>query len=73
MKDFQEILAQIALENGTTPADILQEMQTAIDTAYENPTKDEKYVQNTMSFPGDSPTPEEFVSHIAALLYSSIL
>ena len=31
MKDFKEILEKIAKENGTTPENVLQEMQRAID------------------------------------------
>ena len=33
MKDFKEILEKIAKENGTTPENVLQEMQRAIDEA----------------------------------------
>lgn len=36
MKDFKEILEKIAKENGTTPENVLQEMQRAID-AYAAP------------------------------------
>lgn len=36
MKDFKEILEKIAKENGTTPENVLQEMQRAIDEAYDH-------------------------------------
>lgn len=68
MKDFQSILEQIALEHGTTPDDVRQEMQLAIDTAFENPSEEEKSIQNMMPFQGTHPTPEELVLHIAMLL-----
>ena len=31
MRNFDEILAKIARDNGTTPEDVLHEMQVAID------------------------------------------
>lgn len=64
---FQETIEQIARENGITPEAVLTEIQAAIDEAYENPTERERLVQNAM-FQGRRPTPEELVSHIAALL-----
>lgn len=33
MKNFEEIIAKIARENGTTPENVLREMQLAIDHA----------------------------------------
>ena len=33
MRNFDEILAKIARDNGTTPEDVLHEMQVAIDNA----------------------------------------
>lgn len=34
MRNFEEIIAKVAQENGTTPEDVLREMQLAIDEAY---------------------------------------
>ena len=34
MKNFDEILAVVARQNGTTPENVLHEMQLAIDDAY---------------------------------------
>ena len=68
MKDFQSILEQIALENGTTPDDVRHQMQLAIDTAFENPSDETKLIQNMMPFQGAKPTPEEFVLQIAMML-----
>ena len=36
MRSFDEILAKIAHDNGTTPEDVLHEMQVAIDDAYDH-------------------------------------
>ena len=36
MRNFDEILAKIARDNGTTPEDVLHEMQVAIDNAYDH-------------------------------------
>ncbi len=71
MKDFQKILAQIAKEHGTTPEEVLREMQAAIDAAYTNPSAEEKYIQNAIPSQGERPTPEELVSHLASLLGGS--
>lgn len=67
MKDFQQILAQIAKEHGTTPEEVLREMQAAIDTAYASPTAEQKNIQDAIPAQGDRPTPEELVSHLASL------
>lgn len=69
MEDFQKILAQIALENGTTPEEVLHEMQIAIDAAYEDPSQDTKTIQNMIT--GAQPTPEELIFHIAMMLHGS--
>ena len=36
MKKFQEIIERVAQESGTTPEDVLKEMQYAIDEAYDH-------------------------------------
>lgn len=68
MKDFQEILKQIALEHGTTAEEVHTQMQLALDTAFENPSEETKSIQDMMTFQGDQPTPEEFVLQIAMML-----
>lgn len=71
MKNFQKIVARIVKEHGTTPEEVLREMQAAIDAAYANPSPQEKYVQDAIPSQGDRPTPEEFVSYFASLLGGS--
>lgn len=56
MKDFQRIVQQIAEENGTTPDNVLREMELALDEIYEH-------------HKGKRPTPEEFVFEIAMMLH----
>lgn len=68
MKNFQEILAKIAKENGTTPDHVLQEMQHAIDEAYNHHGADAQPLWDMMTFKGGRPTPEEFVLQIAMML-----
>ena len=38
MKNFQKIIKKIAKENGTTPEQVLAEMQKVIDEAYSHHT-----------------------------------
>lgn len=68
MKNFEEILAEIARENGTTPEDVLHEMQLAIDDAYDHHGKEAQPLVGHDDLQGDRPTPEEFVLQIAMML-----
>lgn len=65
MKEFKEILEKIAKENGTTPENVLQEMQRAIDEAYDHHDASAQPLWDMMTFKGDRPTPEEFILQIA--------
>lgn len=53
-----DILKHVAEQNGTTLDDVRQEMQAAIDAAWENP--DGAELQHQL-FPDGKPTPEEFI------------
>lgn len=53
MKDFKEILEKIAKENGTTPENVLQEMQRAIDEAYDHHDASAQPLWDMMTFKGD--------------------
>ena len=59
MKNFDEILAVVARQNGTTPENVLHEMQLAIDDAYDHHGKESQPLWDMMTFKGDRPTPEE--------------
>lgn len=57
MRSFDEILAKIAHDNGTTPEDVLHEMQVAIDDAYDHHDQEAQQLWDRMTFKGDRPTP----------------
>ena len=61
MRSFDEILAKIAHDNGTTPEDVLHEMQVAIDDAYDHHDQEAQQLW-------DRPTPEEFIFQVAMML-----
>ena len=65
MRSFDEILAKIAHDNGTTPEDVLHEMQVAIDDAYDHHDQEAQQLWDRMTFKGDRPTPEEFIFQVA--------
>ena len=71
MRKFDEILAKIARNNGTTPEDVLHEMQVAIDDAYDHHGQEAQRLWNRMTFKGDRPTPEEFIFQVAVMLDES--
>lgn len=68
MKSFEEIIKRIAEENGSTPENILHEMQLAIDEAYDHHDAAAQPLWDMMTFTGDRPTPEEFILQLALML-----
>lgn len=54
MRSFDEILAKIAHDNGTTPEDVLHEMQVAIDDAYDHHDQEAQQLWDRMTFKGDT-------------------
>ena len=68
MRNFQEILNKIAKENRTTPDQVLQEMQKAIDDAFNHHDAGAQLLWDLITFKGDRPTPEEFVYQVAMML-----
>lgn len=50
MRSFDEILAKIAHDNGTTPEDVLHEMQVAIDDAYDHHDQEAQQLWDRMWF-----------------------
>ncbi len=70
MWDFDIILEKIAETNRTTPAQVLSEMQQAINEAYDRHEEQAPPLWDTI-FNGGCPNPEEFVLGIAALLQTS--
>lgn len=68
MKNFQEIVEKIARENGTTPEQVLADMQKVIDDAYSNHPGEEAQLWNRVAPGGVKPTPEAFVARIRRIL-----
>lgn len=71
MKKFQEIIERVAQESGTTPEDVLKEMQYAIDEAYDHHDASAQVLWDMMTFKGDRPTLEEFIYQVAMMLDES--
>ncbi|MDY4167967.1 MAG: sporulation initiation factor Spo0A [Fournierella sp.] len=68
MKQFEKILEKIARENGTTPECVRDQMQRAIDQAYDHPADGAAPLWAGLGFRDERPTPEELVLQLAVLL-----
>ena len=68
MKNFQKIIKKIAKENGTTPEQVLAEMQKVIDEAYSRHTPEADPRWHNIVTGGPKPTPEPFLAHPHPLL-----
>lgn len=68
MKKFEKIVDLIARQSGSTPEEVLQEMQQAIDYAAEHHDKNGQRLWNMMNFKSGKPTPEEFIMQMAMML-----
>lgn len=68
MSTFEENIKIIAMQAGITPEEVLDEMQKAIDHAYDNHDKEAQRLWDRMSFKGERPTPEEFVTQVAMIV-----
>ena len=67
MQMFEKIVENIARESNTTPEHVIQEMQHAIDEAYDHRDAKSQLLWDRMTFKGDRPTAEEFVLQVAML------
>ena len=67
MQIFEKIVENNARESNTTPENVLQEMQRAIDQAYDHRNAESQALWDRMNFKGERPTPEEFVLQVAML------
>ena len=68
MKNFEEIIAKIAEENGTTSENVLREMQLAIDHAYDHHDKEAQKLWDMIASKGERPTPEEFIFAVSMMI-----
>ncbi|WP_294528206.1 sporulation initiation factor Spo0A C-terminal domain-containing protein [uncultured Allofournierella sp.] len=71
MKQFQKIVEKIARENGTTPENVMRQMQRAIDQAYDSRNAGSATMWAGMTFRGEKPTPEELVLQLAMRMQGS--
>ena len=62
MKQFQKIVEKIARENGTTPENVMRQMQRAIDQAYDSRNAGSATMWAGMTFRGEKPTPAGFAA-----------
>ncbi len=70
---FQEALQEIARKNETTPEEVEAAMREAIAAAYANMTPEIREMRQKIRCKGDVPTPEEFVTQVASLLWNEIV
>lgn len=68
MKNFPKIIKKIAKENGTTPEQVLAEMQKVIDEAYSHHTPEADPLWSKIAPGGQKPTPEAFVAQLHRIL-----
>ncbi len=62
----KKIIKEVAKQFGVSEKEVLQEMQTAINVAYENPSDDFVAVrQKRVPCNGSVPTPDEFIKYAA--------
>lgn len=60
---MRSVYRKIARKNGVSAKEVREEMQKAIDAAWDNPDKTAKniFLQNQIKPDGSKPTPEEFI------------
>lgn len=69
---LRKVYRKIARKHGVTPAEIKQDMQAAIDQAYQNTTNDgiTGAYQRRVPRKGETPTADEFIKYAARQLHS---
>lgn len=67
-KKVQKALWQVAKNNRTSVAVMLQEMRLAIEDAQKNPDPDIQALWKNMPRKGEKSTPEEVIAHIAGII-----
>ena len=60
---IRSVYRKIARKNGVSVKEVKEEMQKAIDAAWDNPDKTAQniFLQNQIKPDGSKPTPEEFI------------
>ena len=65
MRKFDDILRQIARQEGKTTAQVYRDMQVAIDAGFDNPDPKVQATWKDIPFKGDRPTPEDVITYCA--------
>ena len=67
---MRSIYRKIARQNGVSVAEVKEEMQKAIDAAWDDPDKtaENRFMQYQVKPDGTKPTPEEFIRFNAELI-----
>ena len=63
-RKFDTVCEKLALEYNTSARKVKQEMKIAIETAFKNPTTEQKAFQDTIPKKGEVPTYEEVMEFI---------
>ena len=63
-RKFDTVCEKLALEYNTSARKVKQEMKIAIETAFKNPTTEQKAFQDTIPKKGKIPTYEEVIDFI---------
>ncbi|NDO47129.1 sporulation initiation factor Spo0A C-terminal domain-containing protein [Clostridium sp. MD294] len=63
-RKFDIVCKELALEYNTSDRKVKQEMKIAIETAFKNPTTEQKAFQDTIPRKGEMPTYEEVIDFI---------
>lgn len=68
MKQFEKIVEKIARQNGTTPDHVMEQMQRAIDQAYDHQSPESAPLWAGLGEQGKRPTVEQFVLRLALMM-----
>lgn len=64
-KNFDDICKAIALKHGVSVEDVKRDMQAAINDSFQNPTPQQKALQDSIDRKAEIPTSEELIYFIA--------
>ena len=68
MKPFEDVLKQIAREEGISTEEVRLEMQKTLDYAYEHHNQETQPLWDLITVNGDRPTLEEFIFKVVKMI-----
>lgn len=68
MKTFEDVLKQIAREEGISTEEVRLEMQKTLDYAYEHHNQETQPLWDLITVNGDRPTLEEFIFKVVKMI-----